>query len=246
MKTLLVDNSNSRTKFALASPEGLTTWRETLPTLSLTADSIRALLPSDATHATICSVVPHKSKLLAETCQSAGLATHTISHQSKLPIQIDYPTPSQIGPDRLANAAALVPLAQSTIVIDFGTAVTFDVVSSTNNGTYLGGVIAPGLAALLDYLPSKTALLPQIELAEPPAAIGKSTEHAMQVGAVIGYRGLIREILAQLRLELPDTPLILATGGDASLLAAKLPEIQNVDPDLTLNGILKIARLNHP
>ena len=188
--------------------------------------------------------MPEKAALLAQTLAHVGVASHQVSHLSKLPIAVDYPHPHQIGPDRLANAAAISPLKQSAIVIDFGTAVTFDVVSAANGGTYLGGVIAPGLGALCNDLHQRTALLPRIDLAEPASAIGKSTEHAMQVGAVIGYRGLIREILSALSKELPEPPSIHATGGDATLITSGMPEITNVNPTLTLLGIQKIGELN--
>jgi type III pantothenate kinase len=125
------------------------------------------------------------------------------------------------------------------IVIDFGTAVTFDVISAAP--AYCGGVIAPGLGAMSGYLTRKTALLPEVELVEPPSAIGKSTVHAMQVGAVIGYRGLVKEIIARIRDELPGEPKIIATGGDAALIAHGVAEIETVDPDLTLDGLRQVA-----
>jgi type III pantothenate kinase len=105
-------------------------------------------------------------------------------------------------------------------------------------------VIAPGLGAMQDYLGRRTALLPTIELKEPRAAIGKSTVEAMQAGAVFGYRGLVREILTRLRAEMHGDPLIVATGGDAALIAQGLPEIGHVDPDLTLEGIRLAAVRN--
>lgn len=243
--TLLIDNSNTRTKLALSYAGKLMDWRETLATASLTPATLLDAISEQAfTRACICSVVPDKAKILADTLTAMGIPCHQVSHQSKLPVAIDYPNPRQIGPDRLANAAALAPLTTSAIVIDFGTAVTFDVLSSREGGTYLGGVIAPGLGALCHDLHQRTALLPRIELAEPESAIGKSTEHAMQVGAVIGYRGLIREILKALAEELPTPPVIHATGGDAPLIAARMPEIEIVDANLTLRGIQKIGELN--
>lgn len=243
--TLLIDNSNTRTKFALSYAGELMDWRETLPTASLTQATLLDAISEQAfTSACICSVVPDKAKILSDTLTAMGILCHRVSHESKLPVTIDYPNPKQIGPDRLANAAALAPLTTSAIAIDFGTAVTFDVLSPHEGGTYLGGVIAPGLGALCHDLHQRTALLPRIELAEPESAIGKSTEHAMQVGAVIGYRGLIREILKALAEELPTAPIIYATGGDAALIAARMPEIEIVDENLTLRGIQKIAALN--
>ncbi len=153
---------------------------------------------------------------------------------------IDYPLPTQIGADRLANAAGVVSRhGAPAIVIDFGTAVTFDVIS--DQPAYCGGVIAPGLGAMSGYLPQKTALLPAIELEEPASAIGKSTTHAMQAGAVFGYRGLVREIIHRLKAEMAGKVAIIATGGDAALIARGLPEIDAVDPDITLDGLRQVA-----
>ena len=125
------------------------------------------------------------------------------------------------------------------IVIDFGTAVTFDVISA--EPAYCGGVIAPGLGAMSGYLPQHTALLPAIDLLEPASAIGKSTVHAMQAGAVFGYRGLVREIIGRIRDELGGRPKVIATGGDAAIIARGLPEIDCVDADLTMEGLRQVA-----
>jgi type III pantothenate kinase len=153
---------------------------------------------------------------------------------------IDYPQPSQIGADRLANAAGVLSRhGVPAIIIDFGTAVTFDVISAAP--AYCGGVIAPGLGAMTGYLTRQTALLPEIELAEPDSAIGKSTVHAMQVGAVFGYRGLVKEIIARICKELSGKPRIIATGGDAALIAQGVSEIDIVDPDITLDGLRQVA-----
>ena len=150
---------------------------------------------------------------------------------------IDYPRPHTIGPDRLANAvAARKHFGAPVVVVDFGTAVTFDVVNRAGN--YAGGIIAPGLAAMTDYLHEKTALLPRIRIREIKTAIGKSTEQAMLVGAVHGYRGLVRELIAELKRELKVKHLpVVATGGYAQLIAARLPEIFAVEPALTLEGL---------
>ena len=106
-------------------------------------------------------------------------------------------------------------------------------------------MIAPGTASLRDYLHQKTALLPAIQLEEPNSAIGRSTEEAMQVGAVIGYRGLIREILTEVRRELGGTPKIFATGGDAELIGKGINDIDIIDQDLTMKGIQVIGTSNH-
>ena len=163
--------------------------------------------------------------------------------RSTLPIAIDYPAPEQIGADRLADAvAAFTRFGAPSIVIDFGTAVTFDVVGAP--GRYLGGVIAPGMMSMTENLAKRTALLPRIDLAEPDSAIGRSTVEAMQIGAVIGYRGMIREILQAIDHELEAPPYIVATGGDAPLIARGLSEIKSVVPELTLEGIRLIGEAN--
>ena len=116
-------------------------------------------------------------------------------------IGIDYPKPATIGADRLANAiAAHARFGAPVVVVDFGTAVTFDVVDAAAN--YTGGIIAPGLSAMTDYLHEKTALLPRIKIAEPESVVGKNTRGAMLSGAVHGYRGLIAELVRQLKREL--------------------------------------------
>jgi type III pantothenate kinase len=152
-------------------------------------------------------------------------------------IGIDYPKPKTIGPDRLANAvAARRRFGAPVVVVDFGTAVTFDVVNRA--GDYMGGIIAPGLAAMTEYLHEKTALLPRVRIREPKRVVGKSTEEAMLVGAVHGYRGLVRELIRELKRELRARRLpVVATGGYGELIAAGLPEITAVDPLLTLEGL---------
>ena len=242
MRLLLVDNSNTRTKFAVGTVSGLIPDMARLPTRDLNAsrlESIKKRFTYDGV--VISSVVPEKAALLREAL--APVPLHEISHRSDLPIGIDYPLPQQIGADRLANAVAVHERHGSpAIVVDFGTAVTFDVLGG--EGSYLGGVIAPGLASMTEYLHRRTALLPQIDLAEPDSAIGKSTTEAMRAGAVYGYRGMIREILEAVRRELDADPKVVATGGDAALITSDLPEVIEVVPNLTLDGIDLIGRRN--
>jgi type III pantothenate kinase len=128
--------------------------------------------------------------------------------------------------------------------VDFGTAVTFDIVSECRS--YVGGVIAPGLEAMTNFLYQRTALLPRLSLKEPRHAVGKSTIEAMLSGAVFGYRGLVREILARIRAEqFPRKKVwIVATGGYARLIAGGLPEIGVIRPHLTLEGLRIVANLN--
>jgi type III pantothenate kinase len=240
MAWLLVDNSNTRTKFALGDADQLLPWRGVIPTADLTAPALAGLLEGVAYEAVlVASVVPTTAAVLAEYFR-ARCPLHRVDCHSPLGLGIDYPLPEQIGADRLVNAAGVLARhGAPAIVVDFGTAVTFDVVSA--EPAFCGGVIAPGLGAVTGYLSQRTALLPQIDLEEPATAIGKSTEHAMRAGAVFGYRGLVRGILAKLREEMDGQPRVVATGGDAALVAAGLPEIDVVDPDLTLDGLRRIA-----
>ena len=188
--------------------------------------------------AILCSVVPRATPCVRKTvCAIWKLDMLELNAKTIRGVGIDYPKPNSIGPDRLANAvAARKRFGAPVVVVDFGTAVTFDVVNS--QGNYAGGIIAPGLAAMTDYLHEKTALLPRITIREIKSAVGKSTEQAMLIGAVHGYRGLVRELIGELKRELRVKKLpVVATGGYAKLIAAKLPEISAVAPDLTLEGL---------
>ena len=245
MLFLLIDNSNTRTKLSLASAEELGAWSDVIPTEHISETTLAQSLAEQTWDAAIVSsVVPEKAKILQSFLSQQG-PCHLLSHQSTLPIGIDYPNPEQIGADRLANAsAAFTYHGAPCIVLDFGTAVTFDVIDLQNNqAVYQGGVIAPGLASMTEGLARRTALLPQIELNEPTHAIGRSTKEAMLSGAVFGYRGLVREILTEIKKELSSEPTIVATGGDAALITRGLPEIKHHSPQLTLEGLRIIA--NH-
>lgn len=195
-----------------------------------------------ATHTLISSVVPKVNPHFTQ----AFSQIHFLSSKSPLNIAISYPQPQRIGADRLANAVAIAASQLApAIVIDFGTAVTFDVIDANN--IYRGGVIAPGVKALTDYLHEKTALLPAIQLANPKRAIGQSTQEAMQIGAMIGYPGLIQAIIQAIAQEMKTRKKIhiIATGGDAELLAKKLKRqnlLTHIDPKLTLKGLHFVAR----
>ena len=257
MRYLLVDNSNTRTKFRLSNPDCLCDWQVIIPTQDISKNTLTEKLSSvewDA--ALVSSVVPKKSDVLTDYLSKIS-TVHSLSYESNLPFGINYPNPSQIGADRLANsAAAVTQFKNPAIVLDFGTAVTFDVIagehkpdlSSTDEAqklyNYIGGVIAPGLASMTEGLARRTALLPHIQLEEPDSAVGKSTEAAMLSGAIHGYRGLVREILIQIKKEMASEPIIIATGGDAKLITKGLPEIDHHIPQLTLEGLRIIANLN--
>ncbi|HEV2437648.1 MAG TPA: type III pantothenate kinase [Verrucomicrobiae bacterium] len=188
--------------------------------------------------AVLCSVVPRATRVVRQAIRRLWkLQALELTPETLRGLGIDYPEPQTVGPDRLANAvAAKHRFGAPVVVVDFGTAVTFDIVNRAGN--YAGGIIAPGLAAMTDYLHEKTALLPKIRIREVAAVVGKNTEQAMLIGAVHGYRGLVRELIAELKRELRAKHLpVIATGGYARLIASKLPEISAVEPGLTLEGL---------
>lgn len=240
---LLIDISNSFTKVAFASRARVSR-PVRIPTKKLTHRWLRSLMHRRAIRAVvICSVVPMKNAVVK---RAAG-ATKVIwvSARLDLGVGIDYPRPRSIGADRLANAVAARELyGCPAIVVDFGTAVTFDIIS--DKGLYIGGVIAPGLEAMTSYLYQRTALLPKLSLREPRRAVGRSTRDAMMAGAVYGYRGLVGEIIERVKSEQfrRSNPTVVATGGYAGLIARQVPAIGKVHLGLTLEGLRLIGNRN--
>ncbi|MDD5350495.1 MAG: type III pantothenate kinase [Chthoniobacteraceae bacterium] len=256
---LLIDISNSFTKLIPATREALLGESSRIPTPRLTAAALRHAVGKETFRkgVILSSVVPDaEAAVEAFAASLRAEAGHKpprllkVNHKIKLGVAVDYPKPASIGADRLANAAGAAALyGAPAIVIDFGTAVTFDVLAAPRRiPTYAGGVIAPGLEAMIDYLYQRTALLPRIDLREPVKAIGKSTIDAMLAGAVYGYRGLVRQILEEIRREMKIGRRLhtIATGGYAELIAERLPEVQQVHPNLTLEGLRIIGNLNLP
>lgn len=240
---LLIDISNSYTKLAYSTAARVGR-ASRIRTRELTKQALAEYVRARNVGAiVVSSVVPAKNRAI----QNAAGAVPVIflTARTQLGIGVDYPQPSTIGADRLANAAAVAHLyGTPAIVVDFGTAVTFDVVSAERK--YVGGVIAPGLEAMTSFLYHRTALLPKLTLAEPKSAIGKTTRSAMMAGAIYGYRGLVREIIARIRTEsFPAAKVrVVATGGYAELIARQLPEIEAVHSGLTLEGLRLVAELN--
>jgi type III pantothenate kinase len=240
---LLVDISNSYAKFAFASERRV--WAPTrIVTGKLSSRMVVQVLGKrNVQKVIVSSVVPAKNAAILKAAGKKKVLW--LDWKLRLGVEIDYPKPQSIGADRLANAAAVTALyGFPAIVVDFGTAVTFDIVSERR--AYIGGVIAPGLEAMTNFLYQRTALLPKLSLKEPRRAIGKSTIEAMLSGAVFGYRGLVREILSQIKAEqFPRRKVhVVATGGYARLIARELPEIGVVRPNLTLEGLRIVANLN--
>ena len=239
---LLLDIGNTNTHLGLANATRVVK-QKNIPTDSWFNETAGNLISkfvgkSPPEGAALCSVVPRATPRVRKALQRLWkLPLLELTPKTLRGVGINYPRPDTIGPDRLANAVAVRHhYGAPAVVVDFGTAVTFDVVDRAGN--YAGGIIAPGIAAMTDYLHDKTALLPRIKIRETHTAIGKSTEQAMLIGAVHGYRGLIRGLLTELRRQLKARRLpVVATGGYARLIAARLPEISAVDPLLTLEGL---------
>ena len=240
MAWLLIDNSNTRTKLALGDAGGLLEWRAVIPTAELGSASLgRALAGIAFTGVAVASVVPGKAAVITEHFEGTQ-PVHFLGWDSPLGFGFDLESPEQIGSDRLANAAALrEKYGFPGIAIDFGTAVTFSVLSPAGN--FLGGAIAPGMGAMTAYLADRTAQLPAIQPEEPPSAIGRNTIAALQSGIVLGHRGMVRGILQGILAEAGENPHVVATGGGAAFAAKGIPEIARVDPDLTLEGIRLVA-----
>lgn len=156
---------------------------------------------------------------------------------------VDIDNPREVGPDRVINAVAARELyGAPAVVVDFGTATNFDVVSAAGN--YIGGAIAPGIEVAADAIFRRGARLFTVALRAPPRAIGRNTVEALQSGIVLGYVGLIEGILARITAELEGVPRVIATGGLADRIAQESKAIEIVDPDLTLTGLRLIYNLN--
>ena len=210
----------------------------------LTLLSFTGLKPAEINRAVIGTVVPAALYHLRRLCRE-WFTTEPLIARSSLDwgfdIRID--NPAEVGADRLLNTlAAHQGYGGPLIVIDFGTATTFDVVAP--DGAYLGGVIAPGINLSIEALHKAAARLPRIGIGRPQAVIGRSTIPAMQSGIYWGYVGLVEGLVVRIRAE-HDQPLkVIATGGLAPMLAEGTTVIERIDPDLTLNGLRLLADRN--
>jgi len=194
--------------------------------------------------ALVSSVVPRLNGTLARICRDAGVAAVFLTHETPSGIRLAYPRPWEIGADRIANAVAARELhGAPAIVVDVGTALTFDCISA--RGEYLGGIIAPGPRLSCAALAGHTGLLPLVEPAAPPGVIGRSTVQAIRSGVVLGTRLLIRGLVKELRRPLGGRPALIFTGGQFGLVARGWAHHGLVEPFLTLHG-LRIIRARLP
>ena len=199
---------------------------------------------SDIKEAVLCSVVPPLVVTFEELFQRYfHISPLVVEAGVKTGVRIRMDNPREVGADRIVNAAAAHHLSGGPIIItDLGTATTFDTVS--REGDYLGGAIAPGIAAAADSLFMQAAMLPRVELIHPKHAIGTNTIDAMQSGIIFGYVGLIEGMVARIQRELGEKAKVVATGGYAELIAKETSTIDIVNPNLTLLGLRLIYLMN--
>lgn len=250
---LAIDVGNTNTVFAVFDGDALKgQWRSATETRrtadehavwldhllhrgSLSLESIDA--------AVVSSVVPQAVFSLRLFCEHYCRCTPLVVGEPgvELGIRVNVDRPGEVGADRLVNAVAAHLRHQGALIIlDFGTATTFDAVSAS--GDYEGGVIAPGINLSLEALHRAAAQLPRIAVQAPPRVIGKSTVPAMQSGIYWGYVGLIEGIVSRMKQEFGVPSTTIATGGLAPLFASATETIERVDPDLTILGLLEIHR----
>ncbi len=198
---------------------------------------------SDIKKTIISSVVPTMAMILDSFCvKYIGRSPHWVNARSASALMpIFYKNPSEVGADRIVNSvAAFYKYKKGMIIIDFGTATTFDVVSG--KGEYLGGAISPGIVVSSEALFKEASKLPRVEIFKPPAkVIGKETSESIQAGIIYGYAGLVDGIVKRMKKELKTDPAVIATGGLAGLMGEVSETIECVEPSLTLEGLRIIA-----
>jgi len=235
----MVGDWRLRTESGRTADEYLVWFAQLLTLAGLDRKSIR--------EAIIATVVPQALFHLRMFCERHLAAKPLVVGDPgvKLGIKVLVDRPNEVGADRLANAVgghALYP--KPLIIVDFGTATTFDVVDGAGN--YAGGVIAPGINLSLEALHTATAMLPRIAVETPARVIGKDTLGAMQSGIYWGYIGLIEGLVARIAKEFGGRPTVVATGGLAPLFAGATPAIQHLEPEITMRGLVEIHRRNRP
>jgi type III pantothenate kinase len=200
---------------------------------------------SDVQAVAMASVVPPLTGTFIEVCrQLLHCESLVVDGTSNTGVRILYDDPSQVGADRIVDVAASYRLyGGPACIVDFGTATTFDAVSS--EGDYLGGAIAPGIGIAAQSLFQRTAKLPKVDLRWPPSVIGRNMVHSLQSGLMFGYVGLVEGMVARFREELGPATKVIATGGLAEIISKETKVISVVAPWLTLEGLRIIYNLNN-
>ena len=244
---LAIDIGNTHTVFGLFDADTLVADFRLATRRDATADEISVLLHALLENAGIAreqvlgvvvsSVVPELDAVYAGLGRSFGAAEALfVGPGIKTGMPIQYESPHAVGADRIVNSvAARARFGAPVIVLDFGTATTFDVVGP--GGEYLGGVIAPGLGLSADALFSRAARLHRVDLRRPARVIGRNTEQSIQAGLFHGYVGLVEGLVRRIRVELGQDAPVVATGGLAPIFAPELPFLAATDPHLTLEGL---------
>ncbi len=248
---LAIDVGNTNTVFALFNDDVLChSWR-CATEASRSVDEYAVFLKQlfdledinrdDINDVIISSVVPDTDFHLTELCKKSFNTEPLFVSASLSKIKTDLEQPNEIGADRLASAVAVIAHYKlPAVVIDFGTATTFDVIDEA--GVYKGGIISPGVRLSVEALTSRAAKLPKIKIEKPDKVIGKNTLQAMQSGMYWGYIGVIDTIIDKIKHELGSDVFVIATGGLAPLYAESTDNINDVDGDLILKGLLEMYK----
>lgn len=198
---------------------------------------------SQVSEAVLCSVVPDANFHLIQLCRKTFHCEPLVVSHETVDLKIRLDRPAEIGADRLVNAVAVLAFYKApAVVVDFGTATTFDVIDA--EGAYIGGVIAPGVNLSMSALHQAAAKLPKIGIKKTQSVIGTDTVSAMQSGVYWGYVGMIEGTLRRIESEMGVKPLVIATGGLADLFGDTVDAIDEIDKDLTLRGLLRIYEHN--
>ena len=194
----------------------------------------------------ICSVVPPLTSVFDDlSAKLFKVPPLIVGAGIKTGVRVHYDSPHDVGPDRIVDAAAAYHYYGSpAIIVDFGTATVFDAIS--NDGSYLGGAIAPGLSISADALYQNTAMLRRVEMHAPEKAIGTNTVHSLQSGLVLGYVGLVESMVSRFKFEMrQENAIVIATGGLAKTIAGEISMFDVIDENLTLRGLAYIYALNN-